>query len=151
MASVPTFSSVAYALLVGTAENKQLMQRVFAQLANGNGQPFMDALANDARWTVIGSSPWSRTYESKLAITQELMRPLFHQFADRYRARAIRIIAEDDVVVVEARGEVTTKSGRPYNQTYCYVFQVADGKVRQLTEYLDTDLVNRVLEKPASG
>ena len=127
------------------------MQRVFAELANGNGQPFMDALADDARWTVIGSSPWSRAYESKQAITDELMRPLFRQFADQYKARAIRIIAEDDVVVVEARGAVTTKSGKPYNQTYCYVFQLADGEVRELTEYLDADLVNQVLEPPASG
>ena len=45
--------------LVAAAENKQLMQRVFAELAEGNGQPFMDALAEDARWTVIGSCPWS--------------------------------------------------------------------------------------------
>ena len=137
-------------LPVGATENKQLMRRVFAELANGNGQPFMDALANDARWTVMGSSPWSRTYEGKRAITDELMGPLFRQFADRYKARAIRIIAEDDVVVVEARGEVTTKSKKPYNQTYCYVFQLTDGKVRKLTEYLDTDLVNQVLETPAS-
>jgi uncharacterized protein len=136
---------------VSAVENKRLMQRVFDQLADGNGQPFMDALADDARWTVIGSSAWSRTYEGKRAITDELLRPLFRQFADRYKARAIRIIAEDDVVVVEARGEVTTKSGQRYDQTYCYVFQLADGKVRELTEYLDTDLVNQVLEMPASG
>ena len=136
---------------MGTAENKALMQHVFAELANGNGQPFMDALADEARWTVIGSSPWSRTYAGKRAITVELMRPLFRQFADRYKARAIRIIAEDDVVVVEARGEATTKSQKSYNQTYCYVFRLADGKVRELTEYLDTDLVNQVLETPASG
>ena len=53
-------------------------------------------------------------------------------------------------MVVEARGEVTTKSQKPYNQTYCYVFQLAHGEVRELTEYLDTDLVNQVLETPAS-
>jgi uncharacterized protein len=134
---------------VSPAENKQLMQRVFAELANGNGQPFMDALADDARWTVIGTSPWSRSYEGKRAIAEELMRPLFRQFADRYTARANRIVAEGDVVVVEARGQVSTKSGKPYNQTYCYVFLLADGEVRELTEYLDTDLVNQVLETPA--
>jgi ketosteroid isomerase-like protein len=136
---------------VTAAENKQLVQSVFAELAEGNGQPFMDALADDARWTVIGSSPWSRTYEGKQAITEELMRPLFRQFADRYTARASRIIAEDDIVVVEARGRATTKSGNPYNQAYCYVFRVVDGKVHELTEYLDTDLVNHALEAPTSG
>ena len=133
---------------MSAAENKQLMQRVFAELSDGNGQPFMDALADDARWTVIGTSRWSRSYEGKRAIAEELMRPLFRQFADRYTARAVRIVAEDDVVVVEARGQVNTKSGRPYNQTYCYVFQLADGRVRELTEYLDTELVNAALDPP---
>jgi uncharacterized protein len=126
------------------------MESVFTELANGNGQPFMDALADDARWTVIGSSPWSRTYDGKRAIADELMRPLFRQFADQYTARAIRIVAEGDLVVVEARGQVTTKSGEPYNQSYCYVFALSDGKVRELTEYLDTDLVNQVLESPGA-
>ncbi len=135
---------------MGAAENKQLIQNVFTELATGNGQPFMDALADDARWTVTGSTSWSRTYESKRAITDELMRPLFRQFADRYTAHAIRVIAEDDIVVVEARGEVTTKSGKPYNQAYCYVLRLADGRVRELTEYLDTELVREALEPPAA-
>jgi uncharacterized protein len=131
-------------------ENKKLMQSVFAELANGNGQPFLDALADDARWTVIGTSQWSGTYEGKQAIIDELMRPLFRQFADQYTARAIRVIAEDDLVVVEPRGQVTTKSRKPYNQTYCYVFRLADGQVRELTEYLDTELVSDALEIPAA-
>jgi hypothetical protein len=29
------------------AENKQLMQRIFAALAQGNGLPFVDSLADD--------------------------------------------------------------------------------------------------------
>jgi uncharacterized protein len=139
-----------YAFLVTAAENKKLMQSVFENLARGNGQAFMDALANDARWTVIGSSAWSRTYEGKQVIVDELMRPLFRQFAGEYVARAIRVIAEDDIVVVEARGQVTTRSGKPYNQTYCYVFRLTDGQVRELTEYLDTELVSEVLEIPAA-
>jgi ketosteroid isomerase-like protein len=133
---------------MGAAEHKQLLEAAFAEMATGNGQPFMDALADDVRWTVIGSSPWSRTYSGKREVLEELMRPLFSQFADQYKARAIRVIAEGDVVVVEARGQVNTKSGRPYNQTYCYVFRLADGQVRELTEYLDTELVNQALEAP---
>ncbi len=130
--------------------NKRLLENVFAALANGDGRPFLDALSDGARWTVIGSSPWSRTYEGKQAIVDELMRPLFRQFADRYKAHAERIVAEDDVVVVEARGQATTKAGKPYHQTYCYVFRLADGKVSELTEYNDTDLVKQVLETPGS-
>jgi len=134
---------------VGAVENKEMMQEVFAELAKGNGRPFMDMLGDDIRWTVMGTGPWSRTYEGKRAVVDELMRPLFSQFADTYRNRASRIIADDDHVVVECGGEVTTKSGKPYNQRYCYVCRLAGGKVRELTEYLDTELVSAALETPS--
>jgi hypothetical protein len=48
-------------------------------------------------------------------------------------------------VVVECRGHVTTKSGKPYNNTYCYVCRFADGKLKELTDYLDTELVTASL------
>lgn len=134
---------------MSAGENKQLMQRIFAELAKGNSKPFLDSLADDVRWTIIGTTAWSRTYEGKQAVLNELLRPLFSQFADQYTNTAQRFIAEDDFVVVECRGRVTTKSGQPYNNTYCYVLRLADGKVRELTEYLDTQLVATVLDAPA--
>lgn len=58
---------------------------------------------------------------------------------------AHRFIAEGDHVVVEVRGNNTTKAGIPYNNTYCFVFRIADGRVKELTEYLDTELVTAAL------
>ena len=40
---------------------------------------------------------------------------------DSLRTTAHRFIAEDDLVVVEARGSSTTKAGIPYNNTYWVV------------------------------
>ena len=39
---------------MSAAENKQLMQRVFAELAAGNSRPFIDSFADDVRWTIVG-------------------------------------------------------------------------------------------------
>jgi ketosteroid isomerase-like protein len=131
---------------MNAAENKQLMRDAFDQLAEGNGEQFMDRLGEDVRWTIIGTTAWSRTYEGKRAVRDELMRPLFAQFADRYTNRATRIVADGDVVVIESRGKVATKAGRLYNQTYCYVCRLAEGKVRELTEYLDTEMISSALD-----
>jgi hypothetical protein len=133
---------------VGAAENKRLVEEVFAELADGNGQPFMDLLGDDIRWTVMGSGEWSRTYDGKPAVVGELMRPLFAQFADTYRNTASLILADGDHVVVECQGQVMTRSGKPYNQRYCYVCRMSGEKIRELTEYLDTELVSAVLETP---
>jgi uncharacterized protein len=74
-----------------------------------------------------------------------LLSPLLSLFADQYTNTAHRFIAEDDYVVVECRGRVTTKSGAPYNNTYCWICRFADGKLQELTEYLDTELVTAAL------
>jgi len=133
---------------VGAAENKQLMQDIFAEMAKGNGKLFVDSMADDFRWTIAGATKWSRTYEGKQTVLSKLLRPLFSQFADTYTATANRFIAEGDYVVVEFRGRATTKAGKPYNNNYCCIYRIADGKLQELTEYLDTELVTAVLQDP---
>jgi hypothetical protein len=128
--------------------NKQLMQDIFAELAKGNGKPFVDSMADDFRWIIPGTSSWSRTWSGKRAVLDELMRPLFARFADTYTNQAHRFIAEGDCVVVECRGKVMTKSGKPYNNSYCYVCRLADGELRELTEYMDTELALAALGPP---
>jgi ketosteroid isomerase-like protein len=140
-----------YAAGMTTEQNKQLMQTVFAELSNGNSEPFVESLADDVRWTLTGTTAWSRTYDGKPAVQRELLRPLFAQFGDRYTSEATRFTAEDDRVVVEAHGRVTTKEGRPYNNSYCYVFRIADGRVKEITEYFDTQLVATALAPPSIG
>ena len=129
--------------------NKKIIQHVHAELAQGNGRPFVDSLADEFRWIMKGRTAWSRTYEGKRAVQDELLRPLYAQFEGRYRNTAESFIAEDDRVVVQCRGEVRTRSGQRYDNEYCFIYRLAGGKVVELTEYLDTALVDAVLEAPA--
>ncbi|RJQ80933.1 MAG: nuclear transport factor 2 family protein [Desulfobacteraceae bacterium] len=133
---------------MSAAENKQLLQRIFSELSKGNSRPFVESWADDFSWTITGTTKWAKTYKGKQTVLKELMEPLFSQFAGRYTNTAQRFIAEDDFVVVECRGRVTTKSGKPYNNTYCYVIRLEGGQLRELTEYLDTALVQAALEPP---
>jgi len=131
---------------MSAAENKQLMQHIFDELGQGNSRPLVESMADDFCWTVTGSTKWSRTYKGKEAVLGELFATLRSRMADRIRTIAERFIAEDDVVVVEARGNNTTKNGKPYNNRYCFVFRLANGKLQEVTEYMDTLLVATALE-----
>jgi hypothetical protein len=132
------------------ADNKQLMQAVFAELERGNGRPFIDAMADDFCWDIPGTSAWSRRFEGKRAVREQLFKPLFAQFATPYTNRALRFIAEDDHVVVECRGSVQTVRGEAYNNNYCYVCRFEGGRLRELTEYMDTALAEAVLAPPGN-
>ena len=121
--------------------NKQLLQEIFAALAQTNSRPLVDAMADDFRWTMVGSNEWAKTYAGKQAVIGELFAALRRKM-DRVTTIAHRFIAEGDHVVVEARGANTTKAGVPYCNTYCFVFRLADGKLAEVTEYMDSELVN---------
>jgi uncharacterized protein len=93
----------------------------------------------------------SKTTGSDGAVLSDLLTPLFSQFADRYTNTPVRFIAEGEYAVVECRGQVTTKKGKLYNNSYCWVWRLTDGKLRSLTEYLDTQLVVEALTAPADS
>lgn len=130
--------------------NKRRMQSIMAALAEGDGRPFGEALAEDFTWIIPGHGAWSGRYEGRSAVRERLLKPLFAQFAGKYRNQARRIVAEDDVVVVQCRGEVTTVRGQSYCNDYCYVCRFGDdGLLHELVESMDTQLVAEVLTPPA--
>jgi ketosteroid isomerase-like protein len=126
---------------MSAAENKQRMQAVFAELARNNAHPFVDSMADDIVWTIIGTTSWSQTCRGKAEFLTKLLGPLTSMLESGFTITAHRFIAEDDHVVVEARGRGTTKSGKPYDNTYCFVFRMAGGKLKEVTEYMDTALL----------
>ena len=132
---------------MSTAENRQLTQHIFAELAKSNPRPFVDAMAEDFRWTMFGGSKWAKTYEGKAAVLNELF-PALRRKIDRITTIAHRFIADEDCVAVQARGANTTKGGVAYNNNYCFVFRLAEGKLAEVTEYMDTELVTAVLGDP---
>ena len=132
---------------MGAESNKQLLQDIFAALARSDAKPFVDAMAEDFRWTMHGQNKWARTYDGKAAVIGELF-PALRRKMDRITTIAHRLIADGDLVAVEARGANTTRAGMPYNNSYCFGFRLADGKLAEVTEYMDTALVTAVLGDP---
>ncbi len=136
---------------MGASENKKLMQEIFAGLANRNGTPLIERMSDDFRWINIGTSKWSGTFDGKAAVLRDLLAPLRARLVERSRTVAHRFIADGDYVIVEARGDNITKAGKPYNNEYCFVFRLSDGKIKEVKEYSDTALVDAVLGDPAAA
>ena len=131
------------------AENKRILQQVFTGLAEGDPRPLVQALAEDFCWVITGNTKWSRRYEGKQTVLDELFARLRERIVGRIKTRAHRFIAEDDSVVVLARGDNLTVAGKRYDNDYCYVCRLRDGKLIELIEYFDTELVREALGDPA--
>jgi ketosteroid isomerase-like protein len=125
--------------------NKKLIQQIFTDSANRSGTTFIDHLADDAVWVQTGHCSWSGSFVGKDAILNGLFAHLRVLLTDRPRTLAFNFIAEGDTVVVEAKGDNVTKSGERYDNEYCMVWRVENGRIMQIKEYCDTALVERVL------
>ena len=133
------------------AQNKQLLHYVFAELAEGNSQPFVAAMADDFSWTIAGRTTWARTWEGKRAVTGDLFGVLRERLSLPIKVRPQRILADGDHVIVEARGDNVTRDGDGYDNVYCYVIRMEGGKLAELTEYADTELMSRALGDPLAA
>jgi ketosteroid isomerase-like protein len=127
------------------SENKRVIETAFAALQHGDTAPYLDMLADDIRFSVIGSTKWSGTYQGKRDLLKRLLRPVRERLVPQFKQEIQSIVAEGDRLVLEYRAENITKNGKPYNNTYCWVCRMNEGKITELTEYLDTELVTVAL------
>jgi uncharacterized protein len=122
--------------------NKQLLRHI----SKGNVQPLLDRLADDVEWTIIGSTALSGTSRGKQEVIDKLLKPIRARLADGPIVfQPERFIAEGEYVVMQAQGRATALSGKPYNNTYCIVCRIVDGKVKEMIDYVDTELITTAL------
>jgi uncharacterized protein len=126
-------------------ENKRLIEFFFEAGNQGDLDRCLELLDERVTWTNIGSTKFSGTFEGKEVLVKDLMGPVFGRLKSGIRSTLQNIVAENDCVVVQSQGHAETLDGRPYNNTYCHVFRIDDGKIIKVTEYMDTELVSSVL------
>jgi uncharacterized protein len=135
---------------MGAAENKKLMEAIFADVTAGNRALYVNCLADNVTMTVTGQYSWSQTFHGK----ESVLRDLYGYVASLLRQRRtipFRIIADDEWVAVEARGDMVTNAGERYDNHYCLIYRIENGKIHEIREYQDSTLCERVLGKfPAS-
>ena len=129
-------------------ENKEIVQHIYEEVSKGNHQVFIDSVTDDFTFTLIGTTPFSGTYKGIQEMFEKSIGPVMSAIKTQPRLIIDKLIAEGDYVVVVDHGEGgVTKEGKDYNNTYCNVIRLQDGKIAEVTEYCDTALVNAVLHK----
>ncbi len=131
---------------MGASENKEFIRNIFTDLSKGKVETFLDGLADDVRYTIIGTSKYSGTYKGKQELIGRLFQPLMGQLDGGITVTPNNLIGDGDYIAMESHGHAKSKNGVSYNNTYCHVFRIKDGKVQEVTEYLDTELLTRAFD-----
>ena len=129
---------------MGIAANKQVVLDFYEAGARGDMDACFALLADDVKWTNIGSTKFSGTYIGKQALAENLLGPLFGELKAGISSQIEQLTAEGDIVVAQTSGNAETRDGTPYNNTYCQVIRIRDGRIAAVKEYMDTALIDSV-------
>ena len=117
--------------------NKALVRASFDRWAKGTGTPF-ELISPDAEWTIVGTSPLSRTYHP----IQSFLDEVIHPFNARLRTPLVPtlrdIFADGNTVITLFDAAAMAADGLPYRNTYTWYFWMTNGKVVKAIAFIDT-------------
>lgn len=118
--------------------NKAIAADFLATFSTGDVDAILERMHDDATWWVSGSvEGFSGTYGKKEL--GELLRGVTTVYVERaLRITPSHMIAEGNYVAAEAESYATLNNGRIYSNNYHFLFEIADGKVLRIKEYMDT-------------
>jgi ketosteroid isomerase-like protein len=129
------------------AKNRMVIQAGFDAWRNGTGSVF-DLLTPDAKWTIVGNAPVSRTYTSRQEFLDLVINPFNARLSSRLVPTVRGLYADGDMVIALFDAAATARDGKPYRNTYTWYMRVRDEKIVEVIAFFDTieftDLWTRV-------
>jgi ketosteroid isomerase-like protein len=110
-------------------------------LGSGDRAPLFDLMDDRIRWTWMGVKDWSRTFDGKTEVIEQLFGGVDETLAGAQGVEVRAVVADDVRAVVEHDGFNVTPDGRRYDNRYCWVATFESGRIVELHEYMDTKLV----------
>jgi len=129
--------------------NRQAILNAFAMKAeNGSNEALIDLFADDLVWTIQGSGALCRRYESRDDFVDNCLKVLGARIDGTIRSEVKHCLAEGDRVVLLWKGSGRTTWGDPYDNEYCWIFRFQEGLIVEGMAYIDTHLLDRVMNHP---
>jgi uncharacterized protein len=104
-------------------------------------------LADDATYWIPGDWPNAGTFTK--AQVAEMVKAGTDVFDGQLDISIQGITAEGERVAVEMESNGRFRDGRPYNNSYHWLFVVRGGQIRTIKEYTDTAYANRAYYGPS--
>jgi pimeloyl-ACP methyl ester carboxylesterase/ketosteroid isomerase-like protein len=128
-------------------EPKQVLQRYLDALVTGDADTIRDSFAEDATWTVKADLPIAGPWHGRDQIVDDFLSAVM---AERFQAGSHvftfpTMIADGNTIALEWHVSARNAAGEPYENDYCGIFVIRNGKITAVREYLDSHYAANVL------
>jgi len=128
--------------------NRELVTEFMEVFGQGDVAEILSYMSDDATWWVGGTMEGVSGTKDKAAFGEMLAGLAGLTETGAIILTPLRWTCQGDRVAVETESYSKLKNGRVYNNLYHFVFEVRDGRIRSIREYLDTEHTRAVFLAP---
>ena len=127
--------------------NEKVIRQAFGRWAAGGTAFFDEVLAPDVVWTIKGSGPSAGVFRGRRNFIARAVTPFASRLSRGVRPTVHDIWSKGDTVAVHWDGEATARDGRPYRNSYVWIFRMRGDRAAEVTAYLDLAPYDDVLRR----
>jgi uncharacterized protein (TIGR02246 family) len=109
--------------------NKKLIEKVNDAFRTGDMENVLSYYTDDVRWSMAGMPVW----DGKQAVRDSMKGN--DEYPEPPEFTVEHMIAENDMVVCTGISIMTKKTGEKTKSTYCDMYKVENGKVKEMTTW----------------
>ena len=123
------------------------VRSLFANLENGRPEAFFQHVAQDVKWTVMGTHPLAGTYHTKDDFLAHTFARLDKLLKEGVVLRVTNFLVDGDTAAVELESLSTALNGKRFDNRYCWIARFSNGTIVEVRAYLDSALVKQLIDE----
>ena len=132
-------------------DSREIIRDAWKAFASGSGERIAAVFTEDAEWLAPAGNATAVALDApshmvgRAAIVRFLAEDFPRLFVSDVRVDFRALHADGDRVVVEETMTATLANGNRYCNDYCFVFELRDGLIHRVREYMDTARGHRAI------
>jgi ketosteroid isomerase-like protein len=126
-------------------EKKTLVTQTWTSFGKGDIKSAFANMSDNVSWLVPGNTPGVSGLKRGKDEILKFMSGIGTVFPEGLQSEIRRTYCDGDTVIVELTNRGKVSNGKSYENEYCFVFELEDGKVRRIREYVDTQKAKEIL------
>lgn len=127
-----------------TPTSKQIVKNAWKAFATRDPAQIAAVFTEDAEWRAPDGNATAKalahTHEmlGRAAIVRFLSEEMHRLFVKDLAVTFTSLFSDGPVVMLEQRLQAVLPSGRTYDNEYCFIIELQDGRIHRVREYMDT-------------